>query len=141
MASIYKEIRIEAPAEDVWDAVRDFGALHERLVPGFVVAAELQGDVRTITFFNGSVAGERLVGIDDDARRLAYSVVDGALGSTHHNASVQVFDAGNGRSRFVWVTDVLPHELESTVSGLMDQALEVIEKTLAANRPATAQLT
>ena len=140
MASIYKEIRIEAPAAQVWDAVRDFGALHERLVPGFVVAAELLGDVRTITFGNGSVARERLVGIDDDARRLAYSVGDGALGSTHHNASVQVFEEDNGRSRFVWVTDVLPHELEPTISALMDQALVVIEKTLGANTPAS-QLT
>jgi carbon monoxide dehydrogenase subunit G len=140
MASIYKEIRIEAPAEDVWDAVRDFGALHERLVPGFVVAAELLGDVRTITFGNGSVVRERLVGIDDDARRLSYSVVDGAPSTTHHNASVQVFDAGNGRSRFVWITDVLPHELGSTIGGLMDQALVAIEKTLGANTPAT-QLT
>jgi carbon monoxide dehydrogenase subunit G len=138
MASIYKEIRIEAPAAEVWDAVRDFGALHERLVPGFVVAAELHGDVRTITFFNGSVARERLVGIDDDARRLAYSVADGGLGSTHHNASVQVFDVGDGRSRFVWVTDVLPHELESAIGALMDQALVVIEKTLETSRPAAA---
>jgi carbon monoxide dehydrogenase subunit G len=138
MASIYKEIHIEAAAEDVWNAVRDFGALHERLVPGFVVSAELHGDVRTITFFNGSVVGERLVGIDDDARRLAYSVVDGALGSTHHNASVQVFDDGNGRSRFVWVTDVLPHELESAIGPLMDQGLAVIQQTLEANRAAVA---
>jgi carbon monoxide dehydrogenase subunit G len=140
MASIYKEIRIDAPADQVWDAVRDFGALPERLVPGFVVAAELLEDVRTITFFNGSVARERLVGIDDDARRLAYSVLDGALGTTHHNASVQVFAADNGQSRFVWITDVLPHELESTVGALMDQALVVIEQTLEANQPAS-QLT
>ena len=137
MASIYKEIRIDAPAAEVWDAVRDFGALHERLVPDFVVAAELLGDVRTITFVNGAVARERLVGIDDDARRLCYSVVDGALGSTHHNASVQVFDAENGGSRFVWVTDVLPHELGSTIDALMDQALVAIEKTLGASMPAS----
>jgi hypothetical protein len=140
MASIYKEIRIDAPAEAVWDVVRDFGQLHERLVPGFVVAAELLEDVRTITFFNGSVARERLVGIDHDARRLAYTVVDGPLGTTHHNASVQVFDADDGSSRFVWITDVLPHELESTIGALMDQALVAIEQTLEANQPAS-QLT
>ena len=140
MASIYKEIRIEAPSEQVWDAVRDFGALPERLVPGFVVESELDEDVRTITFFNGSVVRERLVGIDDDARSVVYSALDGARGSTHHNASVQVFDAGDARSRFVWVTDVLPHELESTIGGLMDQALVVIEQTLEAKQPAS-QLT
>jgi hypothetical protein len=39
----------------VWDAVRDFGALHHRLVPGFVVEARLEGDDRVVTFFNGAV--------------------------------------------------------------------------------------
>ena len=130
MASICKEILIDAPADQVWDALRDFGALHERLVPGFVVAAEMHGDVRVITFFNGSVAQERLVGTDDEARRLAYTVIDGPLGATHHNASAQVVAEAGGRSRFVWVTDVLPHELETPVSGLMDRGLATIKETM-----------
>jgi uncharacterized protein YndB with AHSA1/START domain len=136
MATIYKEILIDAPPEDVWDALRDFGALHERLVPGFVVAAEMRGDVRVITFFNGSIAQERLVGIDDDAHRLAYTVIDGPLGATHHHASAQVFADDNGRSRFVWVADVLPDELAAPVRGLMDQGLSVIKETLEARQPA-----
>jgi Polyketide cyclase / dehydrase and lipid transport len=130
MASICKEILIDAPVDQVWDALRDFGALHERLVPGFVVAAEMHGDVRVITFFNGSVAQERLVGTDDEARRLAYTVIDGPLGATHHNASAQVMEAEDGRSRFVWVTDVLPDELDAPVSGLMDRGLATIKETL-----------
>jgi Polyketide cyclase / dehydrase and lipid transport len=127
MASIYKELAIDAPAEEVWDAVRDFGALHERLVPGFVVATDLQGDVRTVTFFSGHVARERLVGIDDERRRLAYSVIDGPLGSTHHNASAQVVDDGDRRCRFVWVTDVLPSELAPQISALMERGLAAIK--------------
>jgi hypothetical protein len=130
MASICKEILIDAPPEHVWDALRDFGALHQRLVPGFVVAAELHGDVRVITFFNGAVAQERLVGTDDDARRLAYTVIDGPFAATHHNASAQVVAAPDGRSRFVWVTDVLPHELAEPVSALMDRGLVTIKETL-----------
>lgn len=130
MASICKEILIDAPPEQVWDALRDFGALHKRLVPGFVVAAEMHGDVRVITFFNGAVAQERLVGTDDDTRRLAYTVIDGPLGATHHNASAQVVAEAGGRSRFVWVTDVLPHELEAPVSGLMDRGLVTIKETM-----------
>lgn len=130
MASICKEILIDAPPEQVWDALRDFGALHKRLVPGFVVAAEMHGDVRVITFFNGAVAQERLVGTDDDTRRLAYTVIDGPLGATHHNASAQVVAEAGGRSRFVWVTDVLPHELEAPVSELMDRGLVTIKETM-----------
>ena len=141
MASICKEIHINAGVDDVWDAVRDFGALHERLVPGFVVAAELHGDVRTLTFFNGAVARERLVSIDEDARRLADSVIDGPFGSTHHNASVQVFAAGDGGCRFVWMADVLPHDLEPAMRELMERARVVIKETLEARTPLATQFT
>ena len=36
MASIRREIVIEARPADVWDAIRDVGAVHTRLAPGFV---------------------------------------------------------------------------------------------------------
>jgi hypothetical protein len=36
MASIHKERKIAASPDEVWAALRDWGALHERLVPGFV---------------------------------------------------------------------------------------------------------
>ena len=42
MASIRKEIPLDARAEDVWAAVRDIGALHTRLVPGFVTDTKLE---------------------------------------------------------------------------------------------------
>jgi hypothetical protein len=132
MASIYKDTLIDAPAPEVWDALRDFGALHERLVPGFVVATELHDDVRTVTFFNGSVARERLIGVDDPTRRLAYSVIDGPLGSSHHNAAAQVFEEPGGRSRFVWITDVLPDTLAGPTSALMDRGIAVIKETMEA---------
>ena len=50
---------------DVWDALRDFGALHTRLVPGFVTDTRLDGDARIVTFSNGTVAREILVDCDD----------------------------------------------------------------------------
>src|SRR5258708_32813884 len=104
MASIRKEILIEARPENVWAAVRDVGAVHQRLVPGVLVDARLDGDARVVTFANGAVARELLVDIDDEARRFAYAVVEGPLGGKHHNASRQVFAPGSGRSRLVWVT-------------------------------------
>ncbi|HEV8206067.1 MAG TPA: SRPBCC family protein, partial [Acidimicrobiia bacterium] len=111
MASITKQVLIDAPPDDVWDALRDFGAVHERLAPGFVVDCQLEGNARVVTFFNGAVARELLVDIDDDARRLVYSIVESPLGSTHDNSSAQVFADADGRSRFVWIKDVLPDEL------------------------------
>ena len=92
MASIIRQFTLDAPAAIVWDAVADFGALHTRLVPGFVTATAVDGDVRTVTFGNGMVVRERLVGMDPARRRLAYTnALDGV---EHHAASVLVEDAG-----------------------------------------------
>jgi hypothetical protein len=137
VASIRKEALIDARPEDVWTAVRDFGAVHERLAPGFIVDTRLDGDARIVTFFNGAVAREQLVDIDDEARRLVYSVVESPLGTTHHNASAQVFADGDGKCRFVWITDVLPHHVAARINELMDQGIAAIERTLASEvRPA-----
>ena len=131
MTSIIREIVIEVPAAAVWEALSDFGAVHERLVPGFVTEPRVDGPgSRVVTFFNGAIAREVLVGLDDDARRLAYSVVEGPLGATHHNASAQVVEEGPDHSRFVWITDVLPDDLGAVVGDLMDRGIAVIKKTL-----------
>jgi uncharacterized protein YndB with AHSA1/START domain len=133
MPSIRKEIVIDASAERVWDALRDWGALHVRLVPGFATDARLDGADRIVTFANGGVLRERLVDLDDDVRRLVWSIADPPY--DHHNASAQVFADGPGRSLFVWVADFLPNELAGRVAPLMEQALGVIKRTLESEQP------
>ena len=128
MASIHKEIIVRARPDVVWDALRDVGALHTRLVPGFVTDTKLEPGARIVTFGNGTVARELIVSIDDDARRLVWSVVGGRM--THHNASAQVFDEPDGMSRFVWIADLLPDELAPAIAAMMEQALAVIRDTL-----------
>jgi uncharacterized protein YndB with AHSA1/START domain len=130
MASIRQEFSIAAAPEDVWAALRDFGALHQRLVPGFVADARVEGDARIVTFANGAIARELLVDIDDDRRRLVYSVLESSLGSSHHNASAQVFADGQGGSRFEWITDLLPNELAAATHALMEQGAQVMKETL-----------
>jgi uncharacterized protein YndB with AHSA1/START domain len=136
MASVRKETVIDASPEDVWEALRDWGAPHERLVPGFVVDARLDGEDRVVTFFNGAVVRELFVDLDDDARRLVWSVVEGPY--THHNASAQVFAEGDGRTRFVWTADLLPHDLAQQIDGLMEQGTGVLRTTLESRRRAGA---
>src|SRR4051812_24398539 len=103
MASIHKDIPIDASPADVWSAVRDFGAVHKRLAPGFVIDARLEGDARIVTFANGTVARERLVDCDDARRRLVYAVVSERV--SHYSASVQVLADGEDRSRLIWIVD------------------------------------
>ena len=139
MASIVVEQHIEAPAESCWDAVRDFAALHERLAPGFIVDLEMTGSrERRITFFMGAVATEYLVGTDDEHMRLAYTVTDSPMGSSHNNASVQVVAEGNNRCRFTWITDVLPDENGVRIGELMEAGMAVIKRTLEAAHSAGA---
>jgi carbon monoxide dehydrogenase subunit G len=130
MASIHQEIAIDARPEQVWDAVRDVGAIHERLAPGFVTNTVLEdgGAARVVTFGNGMVARELLVDCDDDARRLAWSVVGGRM--THHNASLQIFAEQGGRTRAVWIADLLPHDLAPVIGAMIAQGLEAMKKTL-----------
>ncbi len=130
MASIRKEILIDATPEDVWAAVRAWGALHERLAPGFVVDTRLDGEDRIVTFFNGTVLREVLVDLDDEGRRLVWSVTDGPY--THHNASAQVLSEDEGRARFIWIADLLPHSLAGRTGELMEQGTNVVKKTLEA---------
>jgi Polyketide cyclase / dehydrase and lipid transport len=128
MASIRKDIPIDARPDDVWDAVRDFGALHTRLVPGFVVDTQLEGEARIVTFGNGNVARELLVDCDDERRRLVYAIVSERV--KHYSASVQVTADGDARARLIWTIDVLPHEIASHIAGQMDQAAVAMQKAL-----------
>lgn len=129
MASLTRRIPLDAPAEHVWDAVRDFGAVHQRLVPGFVLDAKMDGGARIVTFANGTVARELLVDCNDDARRLVYAVISERV--KHYSASVQVFADGKGRSELVWIVDVLPNEIAPYIANQMDAAATATTKTFA----------
>jgi len=126
MASIRKEILLDARAEDVWDAVRDVGALHTRLVPGFVTDTRLEKGARIVTFANGMVVRELIVDLDDTARRLVWSASGGRL--SHHNASAQVFADGDKRSRLVWTADLLPDELAGEIRTMMEHGAAAMKK-------------
>jgi hypothetical protein len=129
MASIYREVVIAVAAERVWSVIRDVGAVHTRMAPGFVADVRMEGDVRIVTFINGRVVPERIIGIDDANRRLAYASV-GVPERQHHNASFQVFDERSDVTRLVWITDVLPDTLSDTFIQNMEKGLAVVKEHL-----------
>jgi hypothetical protein len=130
MATLRRQLALEASAPTVWSAIRDFGAVHTRVAPGFLTKLEMDDGDRIVTFFNGMVARERLITLDDAECRLVYAVVEGR--ASHYNAAVQVFPEGDGRSRLVWTIDLLPNELASAIEGMMDHATGFMKKTLEA---------
>lgn len=129
VASIRREVQVNAPPEKIWDAVRDVGAVHQRLAPGFVVDAKMEEGARVVTFANGLTARELIVDVDDRTRRLVWSVV-GSPRLTHHNASLQVLAEGDGRSRIVWIADLLPNEVAGYIQAMIEQGIGVMKQTL-----------
>ena len=129
MATLHNFVLINASPRDVWDAARDVGALHTRLVPGFVVKTELDGDARIVTFGNGLVAREPIISVDDARMRLAWGAEGGR--TTHYNAVLQVRAEGQG-TRVEWTTDLLPNEMAAAIQTMQEQALGIMKATLEA---------
>jgi len=130
MATIRKEIPLGIPPEAVWDVIRDVGAVHTRLTPGYVIDTRLEEGARIVSFANGVVARELIVTIDDDSRRLVYAVVGGA--AAHHNASFQVFPGKDSGSLLVWLTDILPDTVAPAFTNMIEGGAAVIKRTLEA---------
>ena len=130
MATLRREIPVASGAAPVWQKLRDFGQVHTKVAPGFLTDLKMDKGDRILTFFNGMVARERLVSVDEDDCRLVYAVVEGRF--THYNAAVQVFPEGDGRSRVVWTIDLLPDDLAPAVGGMMDHAAGFMKQTLEA---------
>jgi hypothetical protein len=128
MASIRREALIRARPENVWAALRDVGAIHRKLAPGFVADVRLEDGVRVVTFGNGMVVREPIIDVDDEARRVAWASLGEGL--THYNASAQVFAAGEEHSRFVWIADLLPNEAAPAIASMIEDGLAVIKLTL-----------
>ncbi|WP_307806719.1 SRPBCC family protein [Streptomyces sp. FH025] len=126
-----EDVEIEADADAVWDAVRDVGAVHKRLIPEYVLDTRIDGDERYLTMPGGAVIRELIVSIDDDLRRLAYSAVEGfKIPLTHHHASFQVIPEREGHCRLIWITDVLPHEMADQVHLRVVRGAQVMKETL-----------
>lgn len=127
MASSYQEVHTEITAEELWSKVRDVGAIDE-LLPNFLTDSSLHdGGVRVCGLAAGGELREQIIAIDDEHRRVAYTITDGPAPLTHHHASMQVVAEGDG-AKLVWVTDFQPEE----AAGPFGHALAVAAKDLAA---------
>jgi hypothetical protein len=128
MASIHKSIAINRPAAQVWDAMRDLGALHTRLVVGFVTDTRLDGNVRDVTFASGQKAREVILGVDNDRRRVAWSSASPPL--TQYYASAQIFPVSDDSCEVHWNADLLPDEVAPAITGMIEQGLAAMKRTL-----------
>lgn len=116
MATIRKEIPTSARPELVWDAIRDIGALHTRLVPGFVIDTRVEPGARIVTFANGVTVREPIVTLDDEAMRLVWTAESPF--TTHYNGAVRVVPS-DAFTLVVWTADFLPDSATADIDALM----------------------
>lgn len=130
MASIYKEIIINAETQNVWDVVRDVGNVHTRFVPGYAASTAIEGDMRILTMANGHIVTEYIVSIDNQALRLAYAVKESQMPLVYHHASFQVIPEDSSRCKLVWITDFLPDALKPEIQARVDRGITVMKQTI-----------
>jgi hypothetical protein len=128
MASIRKQVEVEVDAAKAWAALRSVGEAHKVFGP-VLADARLDRDMRTATFGNGMVVHERILDVDDERRRVAYTVTD-APGVAYHHASMEVIDRGAGKCGFVWITDVFPPEATSMLAPMIDAGAKALKSNL-----------
>src|SRR5262245_11236244 len=131
MASITKAIETAAPVRAVWSAIRDIGALHTRLVPGFVVDTVLDGDARVVTFANGMVIREPIIAIDEERHRLVWSAEGPQF--EHYNASAQAIGRADETTVVLWTADFKPDELAGVVDEMMTAGATAMKVALDGN--------
>jgi uncharacterized protein YndB with AHSA1/START domain len=125
MAAVHVETRIRASAQQVWQALAATGEAH-RAFAGVLQDCRLETeDLRVATFANGLVVKERIVSVEPERMRLAYSVVESQF--VHHSASMQVVARGDNECDFVWVADVLPHAAAASITPLMEQGAQALK--------------
>jgi hypothetical protein len=129
MTSVSRDISIHAPSDVVWDAVRDVGAVHERLLPGLVSATTVVPDGRLVSFGNGMLVRERILDVDDDSRRLVHTLNSGW--SCHYVSVMRVNSAGAAHCRLLWTVDYRPDRYD-LMPRVVDRAVELIRRTLEA---------
>lgn len=129
MTMIRRTFTVTASPDQVWDVLRDIGAVHTRLAPGFVTdTVVLAPDKRQVTFAKGAIVTEQIVSLDDDERRLAYTILERA--AEHHHASFEVLPADEGAT-LVWTTDVMRGPVAETFRATMVAAVPIIRAALS----------
>jgi hypothetical protein len=130
MASIHQQVTVDVASEAAWAALRQVGDAHKLFAP-VLVDGQIDADIRTVRFANGMVVREQILDVDDNRRRVAYTVLDGP-GMVYHHASMEVHDVGPGRCLFVWISDFLPAEVGPNIAPLIEQGTLALKRNLEA---------
>lgn len=97
----------------------------------FLGEVTLDGDRRTCSLGDLGVLDERILSVDAERRRVAYTIQTSPLGFEHHSASMSVHTDADGRTTITWITDFAPGSLAGHVEPLIDQGVASITGALS----------
>jgi mxaD protein len=147
---VSKTITINAPADKVWNAVKDFNALNtwhpavekDEIVEGTNNAV---GAVRLLSLKGGGTIKEKLLRFSPAKRSFAYKIVEGVIPVSDYTSRLVVSPAGENASTVTWSgrfkrknTGANPADNENdktavdTVSGVYQGGLDNLKKMLDA---------
>ena len=125
MATASAEIMINADPDATWAVVRDFHGF-DAWTPG-ITELTAEGDDRVFSMM-GMTIRERLVNLDESARAITYSIVEGAPVESHE-ATITIHTADGG-SRVTWDVTVTPDEMAEMLGGIYQQGLTPLKAKL-----------
>ena len=126
MATLYKEATVSLSPDALWDKVSDVGGVSGLL--NVITHSEVTGDTRTCEMADGGKLTEKILGVDNEHKRVAYTITDSPFPIQFHAASMEVLDAGNGQSKLRWVTDVKPDALADALGPMFDGEMDSLSK-------------
>ncbi len=135
MAKAKASKTINAPANRVWETVSAFSGI-ERFLPLIAKSTAVGsgvGATRTCELPDGAQLHERLEKLDDQSRSLTYSIVESPLPIENYLSTIEVSDAGDGKSTVTWSStfdapaDQEPAMLEM-LSGAYASGIDGLEK-------------
>lgn len=145
---VSKSITINAPADKVWNAVKDFDALntwHPALEKDQIVEGtnNTVGAVRLLTLKGGGTIKERLLRFNPAKRSFSYEIIEGVIPVSGYKSRLVVSAAGDNVSTVTWSgrfkrknTGANPADNENdkaavdTISGVYQGGLDNLKKML-----------
>jgi mxaD protein len=102
-----RTIAIDASADKVWSAVRDFDKLntwHPAVVKDEIVEGKANrvGAVRLLTLKDGGTIKEKLLAHDSAKRTFKYSILEGVLPVSGYTSTFSVKSTGKNKSSVTW---------------------------------------
>lgn len=103
---VEKTIKINASPDKVWAIIKDFGNFQkwQPLVTDSKLEKKGEDTLRTLTLKSGGKVVERLKGIDEEAMKLKYEILEGAVPVADYNSFIVVAKGPSpNESSVTWV--------------------------------------